>query len=163
MTCYQLTLDGHVKVKTKKEKGEVAEQNNNHSPSLCVKYLYHISWANQPIQQKTKRQKAVEKEVAESSGRKKPRRKKKEEEEGAEKTKSRGKKTKKVIRPKCTFRPKHTETHRNSRNTPKHPEILSEVEWGGVSYRFAYRYEIFRPFQPERNLKLWWLPLVPKY
>ena len=152
MTCYQLTLDGHVKVKTKKEKGEVAEQNNNHSPSLCVKYLYHISWANQPIQQKTKRQKAVEKEVAESSGRKKPRRKKKEEEEeGAEKTKSRGKKTKKVIRPKCTFRPKHTETHRNSRNTPKHPEILSEVEWGGVSYRFAYRYEIFRPFRPERN------------
>ena len=84
MTCYQLTLDGHVKVKTKKEKGEVAEQNNNHSPSLCVKYLYHISWANQPIQQKTKRQKAVEKEVAESSGRKKPRIKKKEEEEEEE-------------------------------------------------------------------------------
>ena len=84
MTCYQLTLDGHVKVKTKKEKGEVAEQNNNHSPSLCVKYVYHISWANQPIQQKTKRQKAVEKEVAESSGRKKPRRKKKEEEEEEE-------------------------------------------------------------------------------
>jgi hypothetical protein len=37
------------------------------------------------------------------------------------------------------------------RNTPKHPEILPEVEWGVVSYRFAYRYEIFRPFRPERN------------
>ena len=56
-----------------------------------------------------------------------------EEEEGEQR-----KKPKKVIRPKCTFRPKHS-------------EILSEVEWGGVSYRFPYRYEIFRPFRPERN------------
>ena len=63
----------------------------------------------------------------------------------------REKKPRKVFRPKYTYRPKHIEIHRNGRNTPKHPEILSEVEWEGVSYRFAYRYEIFRPFRPERN------------
>ena len=43
------------------------------------------------------------------------------------------------------------------RNTPKRlkwpetPEILSEVEWEVTLYRFAYQYEIFRPFRPERN------------
>ena len=40
------------------------------------------------------------------------------------------KKNPKVIWPKCTYRPKHTEIHRNGRNTPKHLEILLEVEWG---------------------------------
>jgi hypothetical protein len=67
--------------------------------------------------------------------------KKEEEEEGAEKE-SREKKKKK------TQKSKPAETPRNS---PKHPEILPKVEWGVVSYRFAYRYEIFRPFRPERN------------
>jgi hypothetical protein len=33
----------------------------------------------------------------------------------------------------------------------KQAEILAEVEHGGASYRFACRYEIFRPFRPERN------------
>ena len=61
------------------------------------------------------------------------------------------KKPRKVFRPKYTYRPKHTEIHRNGQNTPKHPKILSEVEWEGVSYRFAYWYEIFRPFRPEQN------------
>ena len=43
------------------------------------------------------------------------------------------------------------ETPRNPPKRPKHPEILPEVEWGVVSYRFAYRYQIFRPFRPEWN------------
>ena len=30
-------------------------------------------------------------------------------------------------------------------------ETLVEVEHGGASYQFAYRYKIFRPFRPERN------------
>jgi hypothetical protein len=96
----------------------------------------------------------------ERAGRKKERRrrkkkKKKKEEEGRAEKESREKnkkiKPKKANRPKYTYRPKHPEIHRNGRNTPKHPEILPEVEWGVVSYRFAYRYEIFRPFRPERN------------
>ena len=40
---------------------------------------------------------------------------------------------------------------RNAWNDSKHPEIWLEVEWGVTSYQFAYRYEIFRSFQPERN------------
>ncbi len=44
-----------------------------------------------------------------------------------------------------------TDIYRNAQNDPKHPEILSEVEWEVTSYRFAYRYEIFRMFRPERN------------
>ena len=49
------------------------------------------------------------------------------------------------------------ETHRNSRNTPKYPEIAETPRnftrggMGGVSYRFTYWYEIFCPFQSERN------------
>jgi hypothetical protein len=39
----------------------------------------------------------------------------------------REKKPRKVFRPKYAYRPKHTEIQRN---TPKHPEILPEVEWG---------------------------------
>ena len=38
-----------------------------------------------------------------------------------------------------------------ARNNPKRPEILSEVEWEITSYWFAYQYEIFHPFRPERN------------
>ena len=33
------------------------------------------------------------------------------------------------------------ETSRNSPKRPKHTEILPEVEWGVVSYQFAYGYE----------------------
>jgi hypothetical protein len=55
-----------------------------------------------------------------------------EEEEGAKKKESREKKKKKkpkkVIRPKCMYRPKHTEIYRNGRNISKHPKILPEVE-----------------------------------
>ena len=40
---------------------------------------------------------------------------------------------------------------RNGPKRAKRPGILAEVEQGGDSYRFAYRYEIFRPFRPERN------------
>ena len=46
---------------------------------------------------------------------------------------------------------KPAEITRNSLKHPKHPEIWSEVEWGVTSYRFAYWYEIFRSFRPERN------------
>jgi hypothetical protein len=42
-------------------------------------------------------------------------------------------------------------TGRNGPKRAKRPGILAEVEQGGDSYRFAYRYEIFRPFRPERN------------
>ena len=80
---------------------------------------------------------------------------KKKEEEGRRRRggeeEQRKKKPKKANRPKYTYRPKHLEIHQNGRNTLKHPEILPEVEWGVVSYRFTYRYEIFRPFRPERN------------
>ena len=37
------------------------------------------------------------------------------------------------------------------RNGPKQSEIFPEVEQGGVPYRFAYQYKIFRPFRSERN------------
>jgi hypothetical protein len=37
------------------------------------------------------------------------------------------------------------------RNRPEQAEILAEVEHRGDSYRLACRYEIFRPFRPERN------------
>jgi hypothetical protein len=74
--------------------------------------------------------------------------KKEEEEEGAEKESREKKKKKNPKKQTGRNTPKFTETPRNS---PKHPEILPKVEWGVVSYRFAYRYEIFRPFRPERN------------
>ena len=57
----------------------------------------------------------------------------------------------KVHRPKWPSYLVFTETPQNAWNDPKHPEILSEVEWEVTSYRFAYRYEIFRPFRLERN------------
>ena len=66
---------------------------------------------------------------------------KEEEEEGAEKnwrSREKKKKAKKVFRPDYIYRPKQA-------------EILAEVELGGASYRFACRYEIFRPFRPEWN------------
>jgi hypothetical protein len=47
-------------------------------------------------------------------------------------------KGKKLFRPDYIYRPKQA-------------EILAEVEHRGASYRFACRYEIFRPFRPERN------------
>ena len=43
------------------------------------------------------------------------------------------------------------ETSRNGRNRSEQAEILAEVEHRGDSYRLACRYEIFRPFRPERN------------
>ena len=55
-------------------------------------------------------------------------------------------KTQKIKPKKYSGRITHT-----GRNRPKRAEILAEVEHGGASYRFAYRYEIFRPFRPERN------------
>ncbi len=42
-------------------------------------------------------------------------------------------------------------TGRNGPKRAKRAGILAEVEQGGDSYRFAYRYEIFRPFRPEQN------------
>jgi hypothetical protein len=45
------------------------------------------------------------------------------------------------------------EIGRNDRNSLKWAEIFSEVEQGGFLFRFAHRYEIFRPFRPERNGK----------
>ena len=43
------------------------------------------------------------------------------------------------------------ETCRNKLKWPKQAETLLEVEHGVASYRFAYRYEIFRPFRLEWN------------
>ena len=40
---------------------------------------------------------------------------------------------------------------KTGRNKSKQDKILAEVEHEGASYRFACRYEIFRPFWPERN------------
>ena len=54
-------------------------------------------------------------------------------------------------RPNLLFWAKLTETARNCRNTPKLAEILPEVEQRGLPFQFARRYEIFRPFRPERN------------
>jgi hypothetical protein len=52
-------------------------------------------------------------------------------------------------------------TPENSLKRPKHPEILPKVEWGVVSYRFAYRYEIFRPFRLERKTEYTTIGLLP--
>ena len=40
---------------------------------------------------------------------------------------------------------------RNDRNGPKRPEIWPQVETGVFRYQFAYQYEKFLPFRPERN------------
>ena len=68
---------------------------------------------------KEKKKKWQRESWAEKTEKKEERRKKEEEEERTKEGEQRKKKPKKVIRPKCTFRPKRTETHRNSRNTPK--------------------------------------------
>ena len=39
----------------------------------------------------------------------------------------------------------------SGQNRSKRAGILAEVEQGGDLYRFAYRYEIFRQFRPERT------------
>jgi hypothetical protein len=52
-------------------------------------------------------------------------------------------KTQKVFRPDYSYRPEQAGTGRNGAKWAKRAGILAEVEQGGDSYRFVYRYEIF--------------------
>ena len=81
----------------------------------------------------------------------------KREEREVETQKREKKKPRKVFWPKYTYRPKHTEIHRNSRNTPKHLEIFTQGGMGGCLVLVCIPVRDFPtvPIGTEWNIQLW--------